>query len=74
VKYTVVCVAVLKDHLKRDVEELDFEPLVAHVEAENVQEAEFEAAAQNQHMFPVTKRLRFIAVFDDHLTDLKTSS
>lgn len=70
-KYTVVCVGVLKDHLSRDAETLDFEPIVAHVEADTVQEAEFEAAAQHEHMFPITKRLRFLAVFEGHLADLK---
>jgi len=74
VKYTVVCVGVLKDYLNRDAEALDFEPVVAHVEADNPQEAEFEAAAQNQHMFPVTKRLRFLAVFEGHVIDLKIAS
>lgn len=69
-KYTVVCVCVLVDEFVRDVEVLDFEPIVEHVEAANMQEAEFEAAARYKLWVP-TKRPRFLAVFEGHLIDLK---
>ena len=71
-KYTVVGVAVLKDIFNRKVEDLDFEPVVEHVEADNVQEAEFEAAALHRSIVP-NKRLRILAVFDQHLIELKSA-
>lgn len=64
-KFTVVCAAILK----RDAEELDLEPIVVHVEASCVQEAESEAATQIG--IQVRKQLRFLAVFEGHLFDLK---
>jgi len=71
-RYTVVCVHILKDAFPRDACTLDFEPAVVHVEADNMQEAEMAAAAD---LAPVrTDRLRFLAVFEGHLTDLKSAS
>lgn len=71
-KYTVVCVCVLADEFARSAKALDLEPVIEHVEADNVPEAEFEVASRHFAELVPTRQLRFLAVFEGHLTDLKS--
>jgi hypothetical protein len=68
-KYTVVCAHAVSGIYSNGIALF---PTVLHVEAANVQEAEYEAAAQHQSIVP-PKELRFLAVFEGHLTDLKSA-
>lgn len=66
-KYTVVCAHAVAGVYSNGIAIF---PTVLHVEADNVQEAEFEAAAAYQSVVP-PKQFRFLAVFEGHLVNLK---
>jgi len=73
-KYTVVCAYAVRGVYSNGTAIF---PVVEHVEADNMQEAEYEAAAR-RHQSALAgfgevppRELRFLAVFEGHLTNLK---